>query len=217
MADDLGSAADAGSIIANANDGDEWAVGDAPNISVEPCDPTPAPAASGDSWGNASGNASPGPGAAAPSFGVSGDGGFGSDSPAFAPPAAAPSWGSGGGPGDGVLSPNINDGDGDANMGDAPAFGGFGGGGDDAGSQQFGDGGSAAFRDDGPDPNRPPPTKPVDQTRPFDPNEHFNEYRRERVHHISAEINVPDRFELFLLGDGEKKISETIDTRECSR
>lgn len=30
----------------------------------------------------------------------------------------------------------------------------------------------------------------------------------------SAEDNVPNRFELFLLGDGEKKVAEEADTRE---
>lgn len=29
-----------------------------------------------------------------------------------------------------------------------------------------------------------------------------------------AEDNVPNRFELFLLGDGEKKVTEETDTRE---
>ena len=29
------------------------------------------------------------------------------------------------------------------------------------------------------------------------------------------ETNVPERFELFLLGDGEKKVTEEIDTRKC--
>lgn len=36
--------------------------------------------------------------------------------------------------------------------------------------------------------------------------------RRDRP---SAEENVPNRFELFLLGDGEKKVTEETDTREC--
>jgi len=31
---------------------------------------------------------------------------------------------------------------------------------------------------------------------------------------IPAEDNVPSRFELFLLGDGEKKVTETPDTRK---
>jgi DNA-directed RNA polymerase II subunit RPB11 len=31
---------------------------------------------------------------------------------------------------------------------------------------------------------------------------------------IPAEDNVPPRFELFLLGDGEKKVTETPDTRK---
>ena len=30
---------------------------------------------------------------------------------------------------------------------------------------------------------------------------------------LHAEDNVPPRFELFLLGDGEKKVTETPDTR----
>lgn len=29
-----------------------------------------------------------------------------------------------------------------------------------------------------------------------------------------SEVNVPDRFELFLLGDGERKVTEIADTRE---
>ena len=30
---------------------------------------------------------------------------------------------------------------------------------------------------------------------------------------IPAEDNIPYRFELFLLGEGEKKVTETADTR----
>ena len=51
----------------------------------------------------------------------------------------------------------------------------------------------------------------------FDPNEAVHSRLIERNTHIAAEINVPDRFELFLLQDGEKKISEAIDTRKYSR
>jgi hypothetical protein len=36
----------------------------------------------------------------------------------------------------------------------------------------------------------------------------------EHVARIGSEVNVPDRFELFLLGDGEKKITEAVDTRK---
>ena len=32
----------------------------------------------------------------------------------------------------------------------------------------------------------------------------------------TSEDNQPDRFELFLLGDGEKKVTEEADTREFS-
>lgn len=32
----------------------------------------------------------------------------------------------------------------------------------------------------------------------------------------AAETNVPERFELFLLGEGEKKVTEEIDTREST-
>ncbi|SLM38876.1 dna-directed rna polymerase ii [Lasallia pustulata] len=38
-------------------------------------------------------------------------------------------------------------------------------------------------------------------------------YDRESNKHPSAESNVANRFELFLLGDGEKKVTETPDTR----
>ena len=31
-----------------------------------------------------------------------------------------------------------------------------------------------------------------------------------------GESNVPDRHELFMLGEGEKKVTETIDTRKCT-
>lgn len=34
---------------------------------------------------------------------------------------------------------------------------------------------------------------------------------RSRSH---SEINIPDRFELFILGEGEKKITEAADTRK---
>lgn len=33
----------------------------------------------------------------------------------------------------------------------------------------------------------------------------------------AVETNVPERFELFILGDGEKKVSEEIDTRKSIR
>ena len=31
---------------------------------------------------------------------------------------------------------------------------------------------------------------------------------------VHSNINIPDRFELFILGDGEKKITEAPDTRK---
>jgi hypothetical protein len=31
---------------------------------------------------------------------------------------------------------------------------------------------------------------------------------------VHSEVNIPDRFELFILGDGEKKITEAPDTRK---
>lgn len=37
-----------------------------------------------------------------------------------------------------------------------------------------------------------------------------------RLDRPSAEGNVPNRFELFLLGDGEKKVTEETDTRKYS-
>ncbi len=37
-----------------------------------------------------------------------------------------------------------------------------------------------------------------------------------RLDRPSAEENVPNRFELFLLGDGEKKVTEETDTRMSS-
>ena len=36
----------------------------------------------------------------------------------------------------------------------------------------------------------------------------------ERGHRPTTEENVPNRFELFLLGDGEKKVTEETDTRK---
>lgn len=48
----------------------------------------------------------------------------------------------------------------------------------------------------------------------FDPNEAVHSRLKECNTYIAAEVNVPDRFELFLLQDGEKKISEAIDTRK---
>lgn len=36
----------------------------------------------------------------------------------------------------------------------------------------------------------------------------------ERGQRISAEDNIPSRFDAFLLGDGEKKVTEEPDTRE---
>ena len=106
----------------------------------------------------------------------------------------------------------------DTNGGGAAAWGG-GGSGADSTINHDGDGGSSGggFDNNEREPCNPSklPPKPVDQTCPFDPNEHVQEWLWERVHRQQAEINVPDRFELFLLGDGEKKITETIDTREC--
>ena len=37
---------------------------------------------------------------------------------------------------------------------------------------------------------------------------------RYRRTHVAAVDDVPDRFELFLLGDGEKKVTEEPDTRK---
>lgn len=36
------------------------------------------------------------------------------------------------------------------------------------------------------------------------------------AHHpvVGSEVNIPDRFELFLLGEGEKKVTEAADTRK---
>ena len=42
----------------------------------------------------------------------------------------------------------------------------------------------------------------------------LNGSKSDRSHHtVTAENNVQDRFELFLLGDGEKKVTEEPDTR----
>jgi hypothetical protein len=59
--------------------------------------------------------------------------------------------------------------------------------------------------------NRPPNTMDG-----FNPDSHLLD-RIEYVQRIGTEVNIPDRFELFLLGDGEKKITEAIDTREFIR
>ena len=40
---------------------------------------------------------------------------------------------------------------------------------------------------------------------------------RYRRTHVAGIDNVPDRFELFLLGDGEKKVTEEPDTRKYTR
>ena len=64
------------------------------------------------------------------------------------------------------------------------------------------------------DPNKPLVPNADDA---FDPNEAVRSRLRERNTYIAAEVNVPDRFELFLLQEGEKKISEAIDTRKCSK
>lgn len=56
--------------------------------------------------------------------------------------------------------------------------------------------------------NRPPNTMDG-----FNPDSHILD-RIERVQRVGTEVNIPDRFELFLLGDGEKKITEAIDTRK---
>lgn len=61
------------------------------------------------------------------------------------------------------------------------------------------------------DPNKP---RAPNVAHAFDPNEAVHSRLREHNTHIAAEINVPDRFELFLLQEGEKKISEAIDTRK---
>ena len=55
--------------------------------------------------------------------------------------------------------------------------------------------------------NRPPHTMDT-----FNPDSHILD-RFEHVQRVGTEVNIPDRFELFLLGDGEKKITEAIDTR----
>ena len=41
-------------------------------------------------------------------------------------------------------------------------------------------------------------------------------YNPERGRRPVTESNVEDRFELFLLGEGEKKVTEAIDTRKLS-
>ena len=68
---------------------------------------------------------------------------------------------------------------------------------------------------------------PVDQAVK-DPNHSINRYPATRpcftqtaaIHDgprnpaVHSEINIPDRFELFILGEGEKKITEAPDTRK---
>jgi hypothetical protein len=51
-------------------------------------------------------------------------------------------------------------------------------------------------------------SKPVMSSKPGNPSGASHEPRH------NATVNVPDRFELFLLGDGEKKITEAADNRE---
>lgn len=48
----------------------------------------------------------------------------------------------------------------------------------------------------------------------MNPNAENAGYRREPK--ITAEDNTQPRFELFLLGDGEKKVTEEADTRKFS-
>lgn len=50
---------------------------------------------------------------------------------------------------------------------------------------------------------------------PFNPDGHIIN-RLEHVGRVGTEVNVPDRFELFLLGEGEKKITEAVDTRKLT-
>ena len=59
--------------------------------------------------------------------------------------------------------------------------------------------------------NRPPNTMDG-----FNPDSHLLD-RIEHVQRVGTEVNISDRFELFLLGDGEKKITEAIDTRRFIR
>lgn len=56
--------------------------------------------------------------------------------------------------------------------------------------------------------NRPPNTMAS-----FNPDSHLLD-RFEHVQRVGTEVNITDRFELFLLGDGEKKITEAVDTRK---
>ncbi len=63
------------------------------------------------------------------------------------------------------------------------------------------------------DPNKMLP-KLDDQARHFDPNEIQGGIYHRLSTRVEPAVNLPDRFELFLLQDGEKKITEQIDTRK---
>lgn len=55
--------------------------------------------------------------------------------------------------------------------------------------------------------------RPRNTMASFNPDSHLLD-RFEHVQRVGTEVNITDRFELFLLGDGEKKITEAIDTRK---
>lgn len=44
-----------------------------------------------------------------------------------------------------------------------------------------------------------------------------NNHERRRESQLTSEDHVPDRFELFLLADGEKKVTEETDTSKPCR
>jgi hypothetical protein len=52
---------------------------------------------------------------------------------------------------------------------------------------------------------------PAGAARPYDPNKDMHD--SSHVNRVDPGVNKPPRFELFLLGDGEKKITEAPDTR----
>ena len=61
------------------------------------------------------------------------------------------------------------------------------------------------------DPNHPINRDPAAR-RPFTKSTAIHDGARNPAVH--SEVNIPDRFELFILGEGEKKITEAPDTRK---
>jgi hypothetical protein len=60
-----------------------------------------------------------------------------------------------------------------------------------------------------------PVNKPAHVQNDFQPSGPLGPDTSLHRHAEPAIVNEADRFELFILGDGEKKVTEAADTREC--